>query len=82
MFALSPSNIIMTTLSPELQAAYEATQFVVDGAHVIRMREPLPAALAAWLRSHDTALLEHFLAQSIRSRSRNQLKKMIDVMHC
>ena len=45
----------MTTLSPELQAAYEATQFVVDGAHVIRMREPLPEALASWLREHNTA---------------------------
>lgn len=46
----------MSTLSPELQAAYEATQFVVDGAHVIRMRDPLPAALATWLRSHNTTV--------------------------
>ena len=56
MFALSPTHMIMSTLSPELQAAYEATQFVVDGAHVIRMREQLPAALATWLRSHNTTV--------------------------
>lgn len=54
MFALSPSHLIMTTPSPELLAAYEATQFVVDGTHVIRMREPLPETLASWLRQHDT----------------------------
>jgi hypothetical protein len=54
MFALSPSHTIITTPSPELLAAYEATLFVVDGAHVIRMREPLPAALVAWLRLHNT----------------------------
>ena len=44
----------MATLPPELLAAYEATQFVVNGAHVIRIREPLPEALASWLRQHNT----------------------------
>lgn len=44
----------MTTPSPELLAAYEATQFVVDETHMIRMREPLPEALALWLRLHNT----------------------------
>ena len=56
MFALSLSHLIMATLSPELQAAYEATQFVVDGTHVIRMREAIPEALASWLRSHNTTV--------------------------
>jgi hypothetical protein len=44
-----------TTSSADLLNAYHGTRFVIADTHVVRIGEPLPDTLVAWLRLQNTA---------------------------